>query len=94
MAAMRRLAQPFWMLCSAVSLVLCVAVCVLWVRSGSRDQGDRVGWIVERRGAFLRNLNLISRHGSIRFVKSTINLATWFALQTIRNGEIVSADAF
>ncbi len=39
-------------------------------------------------------LNMLFADGSIRFVKSTINLATWFALQTIHNGEIVSADAF
>jgi hypothetical protein len=30
---MRRLARHLFTLCSAVSLVLCVAVCVLWVRS-------------------------------------------------------------
>src|SRR5688500_10563560 len=30
---MRRVARHLFTLCSAVSLVLCVAVCVLWVRS-------------------------------------------------------------
>ena len=39
-------------------------------------------------------LNMLFADGSVRFVKSTINLATWFAIQTIHNGEIVSADAF
>jgi hypothetical protein len=34
--AMRRLARHLFALCSAVSLVLCVAVCVLWVRSVDR----------------------------------------------------------
>src|SRR5688500_13674928 len=32
---MRRLARRLFMVCSAVSLLLCVAVCVLWVRSYS-----------------------------------------------------------
>src|SRR4051812_38906692 len=32
-AAMRRLARHLFMLCSALSLLLCVAVCVLWVWS-------------------------------------------------------------
>ena len=34
---MRRLARHLFTLCSAVSLVLCVAVCALWVRSYRRD---------------------------------------------------------
>jgi hypothetical protein len=43
---MRRLAHHLFTLCAAVSLLLCVAVCVLWVRSISR--ADQV-WIVPRR---------------------------------------------
>jgi hypothetical protein len=38
---MRRLARHLFTLCSAVSLLLCVAACVLWVRSyaASDDAG-------------------------------------------------------
>ena len=32
--------------------------------------------------------------GSVRFIKNTISPVTWFSLQTINNGEIVSADSF
>jgi hypothetical protein len=40
---MRRLARHLFTLCAAVSLVLCVAVCVLWVRSYQRaDLAGRV----------------------------------------------------
>lgn len=39
---MRRLARWLFTLCSAASLVLCVAACVLWVRSYS--VADRVDW--------------------------------------------------
>jgi len=35
---MRRLARSLFTLCAAVSLVLCVAACVLWVRSGVRGE--------------------------------------------------------
>ena len=39
---MRRLARHLFTLCSAVSLLLCVAVCVLWVRS--YYAADSFGW--------------------------------------------------
>ncbi len=32
--------------------------------------------------------------GSVRFVKSTINLATWRALGSVQGGEVLSADAY
>jgi prepilin-type N-terminal cleavage/methylation domain-containing protein/prepilin-type processing-associated H-X9-DG protein len=32
--------------------------------------------------------------GSVRFIKDSINLATWRALTTTRGGEVISADAF
>jgi hypothetical protein len=41
---MRHLARRLFTLCSGVSLALCVAVCVLWARSGTR--GDRVARVV------------------------------------------------
>ena len=42
---MRRLARRLFTLCSAVSLLLCVAVCVLWVRSRGHalPRGDDAG---------------------------------------------------
>jgi len=39
-------------------------------------------------------MNACFADGSVRFIKDAINPTTWFALQTIRNGEVVSADAF
>src|SRR5687767_13374363 len=39
---MRRLARRLFTLCSAVSLAMCVAVCVLWLRSYRAM--DLVGW--------------------------------------------------
>jgi prepilin-type N-terminal cleavage/methylation domain-containing protein/prepilin-type processing-associated H-X9-DG protein len=32
--------------------------------------------------------------GSIRFIKNTINPSTWYAIQTVKGGEVVSADAY
>jgi prepilin-type N-terminal cleavage/methylation domain-containing protein/prepilin-type processing-associated H-X9-DG protein len=38
--------------------------------------------------------NVLMCDGSVRFVKNTINLRTWWALGTIANGEVVSADSY
>jgi prepilin-type N-terminal cleavage/methylation domain-containing protein/prepilin-type processing-associated H-X9-DG protein len=39
-------------------------------------------------------INTAFADGSVRFIKNSINPVTWFALQTIRSGEVVSADSF
>jgi hypothetical protein len=32
--------------------------------------------------------------GSVRFIKNTVNVYTWWSLQTISAGEVISADAY
>ena len=49
---MRRLARRLFTLCSAVSLLLCVAVCVLWVRSYSGDESELLRYEGEDRLVF------------------------------------------
>ena len=39
-------------------------------------------------------VNLLLGDGSVRFIKDSINVATWRALGTIRGGEVISADAY
>ncbi|MGE3821109.1 MAG: DUF1559 domain-containing protein [Isosphaeraceae bacterium] len=39
-------------------------------------------------------VNVAMGDGSVRFIKNTINAYTWWALQTISNGEVISADAY
>jgi prepilin-type processing-associated H-X9-DG protein len=39
-------------------------------------------------------VNTLMADGSVKFIKSTINLATWWALGTRSNGEIVSGDSY
>ncbi|WP_406693730.1 DUF1559 domain-containing protein [Singulisphaera sp. Ch08] len=39
-------------------------------------------------------LNMGFADGSVRFIKNTINPYTWFAINTMRAGEIVSSDSF
>jgi prepilin-type N-terminal cleavage/methylation domain-containing protein/prepilin-type processing-associated H-X9-DG protein len=39
-------------------------------------------------------VNLCMGDGSVRFVKNTINPYTWYALQTIQMGEIISSDSY
>ncbi len=38
-------------------------------------------------------INAALADGSVRFIKNSVNPVTWFAVQTIGNGEVVSADA-
>jgi prepilin-type N-terminal cleavage/methylation domain-containing protein/prepilin-type processing-associated H-X9-DG protein len=38
------------------------------------------------------NVNMVD--GSVRFVKSTVSLPTWWALSTMGGGEIISADSY
>ena len=39
-------------------------------------------------------VNLLLGDGSVRFIKDTVNVATWRALGTIQGGEVVSADSY
>jgi len=39
-------------------------------------------------------VNLLMGDGSVRFVKDSINLATWRGLGTIAGGEVISSDSF
>ena len=39
-------------------------------------------------------VNLCMGDGSVRFIKNTVNPFTWYALQTVQGGEIISADAY
>ncbi len=39
-------------------------------------------------------VNVLFCDGSVKFVKNTINQATWWALGTRGNGEVVSADSY
>jgi prepilin-type processing-associated H-X9-DG protein len=39
-------------------------------------------------------VNCCMADGSVKFIKNTINTATWWALGTKANGEVISADAY
>ncbi|WP_406698632.1 DUF1559 domain-containing protein [Singulisphaera sp. Ch08] len=39
-------------------------------------------------------MNMLFGDGSVRFIKDTINPATWYAIQTIAGGEVISSDAY
>jgi len=38
--------------------------------------------------------NVLMADGSVKFVKDSINMQTWFALGTKNNGEVISSDAY
>jgi prepilin-type N-terminal cleavage/methylation domain-containing protein/prepilin-type processing-associated H-X9-DG protein len=39
-------------------------------------------------------MNALFADGSVKFIKDSINHATWFAINTMRHGEVVSADSY
>jgi prepilin-type processing-associated H-X9-DG protein len=39
-------------------------------------------------------INVLFGDGSVRFVKSTVNQATWIALGSINGAEVISADSY
>ena len=39
-------------------------------------------------------VNVLFADGSVRFVKNSINQATWFALGTKASGEVISSDSY
>jgi prepilin-type processing-associated H-X9-DG protein len=39
-------------------------------------------------------VNLLMADGSVRFIKSTINIVSWRALGSRNGGEVISADAY
>ncbi len=39
-------------------------------------------------------VNVLLADGSVRFVKDSISQATWWALGTRANGEVISADSY
>jgi prepilin-type processing-associated H-X9-DG protein len=38
-------------------------------------------------------LNVVFADGSVHYIKNSINASTWFAIQTMRNSEIISSDS-
>jgi prepilin-type N-terminal cleavage/methylation domain-containing protein/prepilin-type processing-associated H-X9-DG protein len=62
--------------------------------NGQREkQGGPTFAAITSRSYHPGGVNVLLGDGSVRFVKSTINGATWRALGTVAGGEIVSADS-
>jgi len=39
-------------------------------------------------------MNALFADGSVKFIKTSVNPPTWFGLQTMRSGEVISADSY
>jgi prepilin-type processing-associated H-X9-DG protein len=39
-------------------------------------------------------VNIVFMDGSVRFIKATVNITTWWAISTMAGGEITSADSY
>ena len=57
---------------------------------GAGDQGAYAG----SRSRHPGGINCLLGDGSVRFVKNSINMATWLALNTINSGEVISSDSW
>ena len=69
MPPMRRRARHLFTLCSAVSLVLCVAACVLWARNGATMHGLRRGAVPEYGTAgSAGSLTVFTRAGALHWL--------------------------
>ncbi|MGE3821867.1 MAG: DUF1559 domain-containing protein, partial [Isosphaeraceae bacterium] len=55
--------------------------------------GHGIGWLGAR-GFHPGGVLILTGDGSVRFVKDTVDLATWRALSTRAGGEVISADAY
>ena len=54
--------------------------------------GHGRGWMTAR-SLHPGGVNVVLGDGSVRFIRDTIDLATWRALATRGGGEVISADA-
>src|SRR5262249_15570809 len=72
--------------------IFCVSEPVLGLpcTGGSGDRNAFAG----SRSRHPGGINVLLGDGSVRFIKNTINHPIWIALNTIRNGEVISADAY
>jgi prepilin-type N-terminal cleavage/methylation domain-containing protein/prepilin-type processing-associated H-X9-DG protein len=60
---------------------------------GGPDFG-RFGNLISASSNHPGGVNVLFADGSVRFVKSTVNYQAWYAIATISNGEVLSADAY
>ncbi len=61
----------------------------------SCQQGDfgRLGNTIAASSNHPGGVNVLFADGSVRFIKSTVNYQSWYAIATIDGGEVVSADS-
>jgi prepilin-type N-terminal cleavage/methylation domain-containing protein/prepilin-type processing-associated H-X9-DG protein len=65
-------------------------------RYSDTEDVDQRNWemIITAGSSHPGGVNVLFLDGSVKFVKSTVNYNTWFALGTHAGGEVVSSDAF
>ena len=63
-----------------------------WSDSSQNPKGLPYAWRIS--SLHPGGVNMTMGDGSVRFIKDTINAYTWWSLQTIRDGEVISADQY
>jgi len=54
----------------------------------------RLGYAWSNGSRHSGGINAAFADGSVKFIKNSVNPVTWFALQTISNGEVISSDSY
>jgi prepilin-type N-terminal cleavage/methylation domain-containing protein/prepilin-type processing-associated H-X9-DG protein len=62
--------------------------------SSDQDFAGATQTLVAASSAHPGGVNVLFMDGSVRFVKSSVSFAPWYAIATVSGGEVVSADAF
>ena len=62
--------------------------------SGADPKGNENWEYIGARSHHPGGINTLLGDGSVRFIKETINPATWVSVHTIRNGEVIDAQAY
>ena len=62
--------------------------------STNATAGNQAGQNEEPFSYHSGGVNALFGDGSVRFIKNTVNVQVWLALNTIANGEVLSADSY
>jgi len=73
-------------------VVFCVNEHKLPCSAANNGSGSDRHAFAGARSAHAGGINVLLGDGSVRFIKDSIDHATWIGINTIRNGEVISAD--
>ena len=61
---------------------------------GTNEGWPNSAWVVGAASAYPDGCNVMLADGSVRFIKSSIRLPTWWVLGSRNGGEVISSDSY